>query len=107
METEISLFSKDQALVRFLQESVSEGLGREFTLQVKTPGQKPSGRGLCIWDFIPGETVFPEGLGPNEWCKHLFLLDRKDLGVLRALAGVSDINMLLKPVTRAAIRAFL
>jgi len=90
-----------------MQESVAKGLGREFTLKVKAPGQIPSGQDLCIWDFVPGETIFPQGLRQSEWRKHLFLLHRKDLGVLRSLVGVSDINMLLKPVTRAALRAFL
>ena len=107
METQISLFSNDESLVRFVRESVTESLGNEFSLNVKAPGQPPSGQGLCIWDFVPGETAFPPRIGENEWRKHLFLLHRKDLGVLQSLVSVSDVNMLLKPVTRAALRAFL
>ena len=107
MKTQISLFSKDETLVRFFEESIAEGLEGEFTLEVKSPGQVPSGLDLCIWDFIPGETVFPRSISQNQWRKHLFLLHRKNLGVLRALVGVSDIHVLLKPVTEAALQAFL
>src|SRR5260370_39173302 len=107
VETQISLFSQNEALVRFMQASIAEGLGKEFTLEVKAPGQIPSGQDLCIWDFVPGETIFPQWLRQTEWRKHLVLLHRKDLGVLRSLVGVSDVNMLLKPVTRAALQAFL
>jgi signal transduction histidine kinase len=107
LKTQISLFSKDETLVRSLEESIAGGLEGEFTLEVKTPGQVPSSLDLCIWDFIPGETVFPRRISENEWRKHLFLLHRKNLGVLRALVGVSDIHVLLKPVTGAALRAFL
>jgi len=107
LKTQISLFSKDETLVRFFEESIAEGLEGEFTFEVKSYGQVPSGLDLCIWDFIPGETVFPRSMSQNQWRKHLFLLHRKNLGVLRALVGVSDIHVLLKPVTEAALRAFL
>jgi len=107
METHISLFSNDEALIGFLREAVAESLGSEFILEAGVPSQVPSRHDLCVWDFIPGETVFPLGIDPNEWRQHLFLLHRKHLGALRAAIGVSDLNVLLKPLTKAALRAFL
>lgn len=106
-EGQILLFSKDEELVKCLREVVAEGPGSEFGLEVNVPGPIPARNGLCIWDFVPGETALPQPAGRHQWRNYLFLLHRKDLAALRALLGVSDINVLLKPVTRSVLRAFL
>ena len=107
MLAQVSLFSQAPELAKLLRETLAEALGSEFTLEVKPSGQLPSRPGLCIWDFIPGETTFPKGLDQDQSRNHLFLLHRRDLAALKALIGIADTNVLLKPVTRANLRAFL
>jgi len=57
--------------------------------------------------FIPGETPVPQDLDSAKLRKHFFLLHRKHLAALQELVGTSDINVLLKPVMPATLRAFL
>lgn len=109
----ISLFSNDSALVTLLRDAIGETLGSEFTLEVRSAGQ-PAGLsqlaardGLYVWDFVPGETVLPQDIVRSHWRTSLFLLHRKDLAVLKTLMGDSEVNVLLKPVDPAGLRAFL
>lgn len=103
----ILLLSNDQELAVFCREIVFETFGTESKVDVGFPTQTPSQEDLCLWDFVPGETVIPADLGFAKLRKHLFLVDRKHLPALEELVGTSDINVLLKPVTPAAMRAFL
>ena len=103
----ILLFSNDRELADFCREILGEMFGAEARLEVGFPGQLPSQEDLCLWDFIPGETTIPQDLDAAKLRKHLFLLHRKDLPALQELVGTSDINVLLKPVTAATLRAFL
>lgn len=103
----ILLLSNDERLASLCREIVAETFGMESKLEVGAPGQIPDQEDLCLWDFIPGETVIPQDLDPAKLRKYLFLLHRKHLPALEQLAGTSDINVLLKPVTPATFRAFL
>ena len=107
MSLQVALFTEAPELARLLRETIAEAPRSEFSLEVKSVGQLPPQTSLCIWDFVPGETILPPGIDRAQWRNHLFLLYRKDLSALKALIGVSDINVLLKPVTRTALRAFL
>jgi signal transduction histidine kinase len=60
---------------------------------------------LYIWDFEP-ERAVPPGLR-QESCKHLFLVNRKDVATFHTCLGRADANILLKPVTRTTLSAFL
>jgi len=104
---QVSLVSEAPELVRLLRDALAETPGSNFALEVRAGDQPPPQSDLCIWDFVPGKTVFPDGIGGNQWRKHLFLLHRSELGALKSLIGISDIHVLLKPVTRANLRAFL
>ena len=103
----ILLFSNDEKLADFCRETLGEMFGMEAKLEVALPGQHPAQQDLCLWDFIPGETSVPQDLDPAKLRKHFFLLHRKDLPALQELLGTSDINVLLKPVMPATLRAFL
>jgi signal transduction histidine kinase len=70
-------------------------------------GDAPADYDLCIWDFIPGEAEIPKTLDPGNLQKHLFILQRKHLNTLREFTGTADLNVILKPVTHATLRAFL
>src|ERR1022692_1908763 len=103
----ILLFSNDGKLADFCRKIVAELFGLESKLEVGFPGQLPSQDDVCLWDFLPGETAIPQDLDPAKLRKHLFLLHRKHLPALQKLVGTSDVNVLLKPVTPATLRAFL
>lgn len=103
----ILLFSNDEKLAGFCREILAEMFGRDSRLDIGLPGQLPSQEDLCLWDFIPGETAIPRELDPGKLPRHLFLVQRKHLPALHELVGTSDINVLLKPVMPATLRAFL
>ena len=103
----ILLFSKDRTLLRHLQEAVAETVGSELTVEVGSVGQPAPPDSLCVWDFVPGETLLPRAGHRDRWRRSLFLLHRKDLAALRAVIGQSRLSVLLKPVGQAGLRAFL
>lgn len=103
----ILLLSNDERLADFCREILVETFGLESRVDVGSPGQIPSSEDLCLWDFIPGETAPPQHLDAASLRKYLFLVDRKHLAVLEELVGTSKLNVLLKPVSPATMRAFL
>jgi signal transduction histidine kinase len=107
MGVRVCLVSQDKELVGLVRETVRAAPEVEFVLEINGLGWQPSPNSLWVWDFVPGMTRFPDGIDPNELRTHLFVLRREDLGALRGLLGVSDLNLLLKPVTHSALQAFL
>jgi signal transduction histidine kinase len=103
----VLLFSNDQKLADFCREILDGMFGTESKLEVGFPDQCSSQVDLCLWDFIPGKTTIPQDFDPVKLRKSLFLLHRKHLPALQELLGTVDINVLLKPVTGATLRAFL
>jgi len=104
---QVSLFSEAPEVVRLLRDTLSETPGSNFALVVRPWGQPSPQSDLYIWDFEPGKSVFPKDTDRTQWQKHLFLLHRSQISALQSQIGISDINVLLKPVTRANLRAFL
>jgi signal transduction histidine kinase len=104
---DVVLYSKDEALVGLCREILPEIFGAQWTLKGGIPGQAPPGCDLCVWDFLPGETVLPGSVKPAALRSHWFILQRSDIGALQAELGTSNLQILLKPVTRSALRAFL
>ena len=107
MSLQVSLFSKAPELIRLLQDTLAETSASQFTLDVMRWGEPPPRDHLCIWDFVPGETVLPDGLDRDQLRRHVFLLHRRELVDLKTVIGVSEINVLLRPVTRENLGAFL
>lgn len=101
------LFSNDQKLAAFCGDVLTEVFGAESKVEIGIPGQVLPEHDLCFWDFIPGETAIPEDFDTARLPRHLFLLQRRDLPRLQELLGTSDVNVLLKPVMPATLRAFL
>src|SRR4051812_3940987 len=104
--TDIWLISNDAELVHLLREIALEILGPGVSVRAGLIRQGFPGDSLCIWDFVPGETMLPDDRHDDRRL-HLFLLHRKDLSLFRSLMGCQDLNILLKPITEAAVRAFL
>ena len=88
-----------EGLRRLCQEVLTEYLGNKWNL---SSGEVPAD--LCIWDFSPGSNV-PQG--SEQISQHLILVHKKDLRKLQERLGQSKAAILLKPVTRATLSAFL
>lgn len=103
----IHLLSTDGELYKLCREILTEAadLGRACTLSAVSPDDPWREADLYIWDFHPN-LVLPEHVNWSP-LRHIFLVDRKDLQAFHGATGVGDANVLLKPVTRAALTTFL
>lgn len=81
------------------------GAGRDWELEEKQPGEEPGDHDLTIWDYEP-RLEFPAYV-ELEATKHLFLVSREDMKAFRAGSGDARVGILLKPVTVAALSAFV
>ena len=69
------------------------------------PGNRPESVDLYIWDN-PCQTDLPSG-NARSLSKHLFLIHRIDVAEFHRNLGTAEAVILLKPVTRACLAAFL
>jgi signal transduction histidine kinase len=84
-----------------LRDFVSEVVGTDM-LGV---GDKPTEAELCVYDFEPGGGL-PSFSAEGSW-SHLFLVDPQHLADFSNLVQSRPVCLLLKPVTRPALEAFL
>jgi len=100
----VKLVSDDRDLYKLCRESLAEIPGHSWDISAVTSQEDDDGSDLWLWDYQPSMAL-PEFtvLNPS---KHLFLVNRKDLSAFRTRASV-DTHILLKPVTRATLAAFL
>jgi signal transduction histidine kinase len=101
----VQLRSEDRELYRLCREVLSEIVGTEWTLSVTASGDAIDQNGLSLWDYRP-DVPLPESIFSSP-STHLFLVDRKDIAAFREQTGIDDGHILLKPVTRATLSAFL
>jgi signal transduction histidine kinase len=104
-EMKVQLISIDNDLYKICQEVLAELGCRECQLSGGIAEDPHSD--LCIWDYFPElELELP---GEANWIpvRHLFLVQRKDIGHFRQAAPYPDATIILKPVTRTALSAFL
>jgi signal transduction histidine kinase len=99
----IQLISSDSDLFKVCQEVLAELGCRDCHVAGGMAEDRNSD--LCIWDYVP-DMKLP---GEADWIpiRHLFLVQRKDIGHFRQTAPYPDATIVLKPVTRAALSAFL
>jgi signal transduction histidine kinase len=104
----ISLVSRDRHLYDLCSELLREILDDTCSVNLMpTVAAEQTSSDLYIGDLTPGETDLPKQFEPDGMTKHFFVLDRKHLGDFETLIGPFQANVLLKPVTRATMRAFL
>ena len=101
----VQLFSPDRELYRLCREVLSEIVGDSWTLSTITAEDPSNQCDLALWD-CQGEAPLPE-CAFSSVSKNLFLVERKDLAGFRERTGTDDGHILLKPVTRATLAAFL
>jgi signal transduction histidine kinase len=100
----VKLVTEDRDLYKLCRESLADIPGHNWNICAVASQDDDDGSHLCLWDYHPA-MVLPEHtrLSPS---RHVFLVNRKDLNGFRARAS-ADAHILLKPVTRATLAAFL
>lgn len=101
----IILVSNDHELRELCSGVLKESSGLEWELVPATPENCPPDGDLYVWDDH-GRISPPPELDPA-WSKHLFVIHRDDLAKCLEMPGASAAAILLKPVTRACLAAFL
>lgn len=101
----IILVSEDQELRKLCSDVLNEFPDLDWRLTAATPADCPADADFYIWDDNGRVTPLPH-LDPN-WSRHLFVIHRDDIARCRARLDESAPAILLKPVTRACLAAFL
>ncbi len=106
---DIKLVSQDVELYKLCHEILTGIPGRRWTFSMLPLEEVGSVAGdgsvdLYIWDFYPERS-----LPARNWtaARNLFLVHRKDLELFRKITGAADVHILLKPVMRTTLAAFL
>jgi len=98
----VAVVSRDRELYRLCREILGEVTNQKWTISVGGPEEPASDADLYLWD-LQAEPRQPL----KDSATHLFLVNRKDLSRFRAQSETPNPNILLKPVTRATLTAFL
>ena len=99
----VTLISRDKELYRLCRDILADVTKQNWDLSVVEPEDAPHNADLYLWDLQP--STIPAGF-PGGLATHLCLVSRKDLP-LQAHRGSLNPSILLKPVTRATLTAFL
>ena len=100
----VKLVSEDRELYKLCRESLAEIPGHNWDISAVASQTYDDGSALWLWDYHP--TMKLPKFATQSPSKHLFLVARKDLPGFRSHASI-DAHILLKPVTRATLAAFL
>jgi signal transduction histidine kinase len=100
----IELVSEDGDLYRMCRDILTEVAGLRCNLTAVSAENATPDADLYIWDFQPDQVRADQ---MQRAAAHLFLVNRCDLADFRVEMGSSAPLILLKPVTRAALTAFL
>ena len=100
---DIRLVSPDKNLYKLCCEILTENPDRDWTITIAdTPDADAA---LHIWDFQP-KGLLPDATS-GVLSRDLFLVHRKDLPAFREQVTAAESNILLKPVTKVTLSAFL
>jgi len=101
----IQLVSRDADLHKLCREILHEFSEHDWQLVTDAPGDSASAADFYIWDFQDNGSI--PGKLDRSLSSHLFLVHRDELTKLHDCLGRSEANILLKPVTRPTLSAFL
>src|SRR5579872_495042 len=101
----IQLVSTDKSLYKLCRETLAGFRGNNWTLN---QGEAPesSAPDLVIWD-CDSDVPLPKELDFDQERKNLFLVSRKKMAVLLERLPMAAMAILLKPVHKGTLRAFL
>ena len=104
---QVILISRDGDLYRLCREILNEFNSLDWRLSKASPENCPPAGDFYIWDS-PASIDLPPGID-QRFSKHLFLVPRSDVAKFHDNLGTAEapIAILLKPVTRACLSAFL
>ena len=88
------------------REVVSEILGDTSNVACVSPPLLRFDADLYLWDLVPKPGTFASVKPEDNW-RHFFLVDGSDVELLRCALPMINVNILLKPVGKAALKAFL
>jgi signal transduction histidine kinase len=100
----VILISSDSELRKLCGDILSTFAALGWQLSTATPEGCPLDADFYIWDN-PTSAELPHAL--DRPAKHLFLVNRSESGTFYQRLGSAEANILLKPVTRASLSAFL
>jgi signal transduction histidine kinase len=103
---ELILVSRDSALLTLCREIIASLAGNHCAVSIADPDNVPSGAGFYIWDFDAGHSI-PEHVAQHPGWKRLFLIPSRDRSALSRHRVLKDSTILLKPVNRGTLSAFL
>jgi len=101
---ELRLVSKDAELHKMCRDILQDISEHLWTVVTEVPSVGANESELYIWDYQP-DVDLP--YAANVSSTHLYLVHRKDINQFYQIAGTTQANILLKPVTRATLAAFL
>jgi signal transduction histidine kinase len=101
----IHLASDDRQIHSLCQEVFGEILRRDWTMHIASGPTPDFDADLFVWDVEPSEAVLTEIKPCDRW-RHFFLVPRAEVQQFREAVPFPDVNILLKPVSRAALSAF-
>ena len=101
----VALISHDNDLFNLCRDILSEYEGVERHVVKVPPGVSPTEADLYIWDGTPAVDL-PQEID-HRFSKHIFLLQRSEVATFRENLGTAGAAILLKPVNRASLSAFL
>jgi len=102
---DVKLVSKDQDLYKLCREILGEINNPNWTITAVEAVDSHLQADLYIWDFHTN--LWPPPQIHQSPSRNLFLVPRKDLSDFRRQTGTAEATILLKPVTRATLAAFL
>lgn len=100
----ICLVSTDKALYKLCRDTLAGFRGNDWTLSLGAPGG--ASPDLVIWD-CDSDVPLPRELDFEQERKNLFLVSRKKMAVLLERLPMAAMAILLKPVNKVTLRAFL
>ena len=101
----LHLASENLEIQRLCQEVLSDLVSRGWTLHIGNSEPPLLDADLYVWDIQPGQ-MHPLEVAPSDRWRHFYLVSRSDLRGIREAGLCADANLLLKPVTKAALSAF-
>ncbi|MGH9436548.1 MAG: sensor histidine kinase [Terriglobia bacterium] len=100
----LELVSNDQAFLTIVREIAAEFPAANWKLEHRREASGNSDSDICLWDYHP-DIYVPESM---RWGARCFVLvDSRDLDDFRSTHRYAEPGIVLKPVTRAVVRALL
>jgi signal transduction histidine kinase len=101
----VNIASSDREVHSLCREVLSKFPGVNCNIVSSKAPVLGSSEDVFVWDFQPDDAHFPSNLASLNLHRHFFLAKLSNLGQLQESLGRTDVNIILKPVRRAILRA--